>query len=446
MTLDKKSKDIIDLVSNWVDYMGFSKRIPSVSVGIIIDDKLIFNDSYGFKNLKSRKRPTKDTAYRIASISKIFTTVAILQLSEQGKLSINDRVSKHLDWFKSKNYKDITIRQLLFHCSGLSRENDSKHWNDDEFPGKKKIINYIKNSKPIYRPMKNWKYSNLGFSILGMVIEQVSGKKYNYYVTDNIIKKLGLKHTEPDLSNKSKTYLATGYSRDIPNQKREAFDHINTKDFSPATGFLSTVEDLSKFLVALFNDKSILSNQSKKEMRKVHWKKDKTIKWGLGLRITKLNDITIYGHSGGFPGYQTSMDYSPEHNIGVIVLTNSIDVPASLLINSIFNMITHIYNNYDSYKAKGKIDLEKYTGRFGSRGGDSDIRVINDKLIIYDSANLIPFEECAVLEHIKDDTFVIKKGDEFGHLGETVKFIFENGKVKKVIVGHFEMTPVKIKR
>jgi D-alanyl-D-alanine carboxypeptidase len=447
--IDVKLRDAIDIASNWLDYISYIKRIPCVSFGIIQGESLVYTKDFGYMNIEKKSVPSNNTAYRIASISKLFTTIAILQLVEKEKLCLDDRVSKHLNWFSSdrdKNLSDITIRHLLFHCSGLTREADSNYWINDKFPDAAQIKTYISKKSTVYASLENWKYSNLGFGILGLIIEKISGKKYTDYVTENIIKKLHMTHTEPDLTNNAINYLATGYSMDIPNQARKPFNHVKTKNLAPATGFLSTVEDLSKFLVALFNDNNILSSLSKKEMRRIQWEKDQTIKWGLGVQITKLKDTTIYGHSGGFQGYITSIGYSPDKKLGIIVLTNCIDGQAQLLMNSLFNMIITVMNNYDSYKSDKKINLDKYTGRFGSRWGNFDIRKINGKLIMFSSNYLDPFYGVDVLEYKKDNTFIIKTGDGFGNMGEDVHFLFTGNKVKKVIVGYSENEPVHIKR
>jgi len=450
--VDQKFKDIIDLVSNWMDYQCYIKRVPSVSFGIIKGNDLIYSNNYGFSNLEKRTPSNNNTTYRIASISKVFTSVAILQLAEKNLLNLDDNVSKHLEWFKSdsdSNLKDITIRHILFHCSGLTRESDGNYWNDDKFPSAEEIKKYISKKPSVYPVLKLWKYSNLGYGILGLIIEKVSGKKYEVYVKENILKKLNMTHTEPDLTKDAEKYLATGYSRDIPNEKRTPFENMRTNDLISATGFLSNVEDLSKFFVALFNDNNILSPTSKKEMRRIQWEKDQTVKWGLGLQIVKLKDTTIYGHGGGFSGYITSVGYSPDYSLGFIVLTNCIDGLAALYLNCMFNITTTIINNYESYGSNtkdSKVDLNKYVGRYGSRWGNFDVRKINNTLIIFDSAYLDPFLGVSVLEYKKEDTFTIKSADGLGKPGEDVRFVFSGNKVKKVFMGYTDAEPVVIKR
>jgi CubicO group peptidase (beta-lactamase class C family) len=440
--------DIIDIVSNWIDYNCYIRRIPCVSLGIISGDKLIYTGHFGFKNLKTKELATNNTAYRIASISKLFTAVAIMQLVQEKKLNLDDLVSEHLDWFKSnsdKNLSEITVRNILFHCSGLTRESGS-YWIDDKFPNLESIKQFISDSPTAYTPLEKWKYSNLGFGILGAIIEKISGKTYPEYVKKNILDRLNMDNSAPDWNFASKIDLATGYSRDIPDKLRMPFANINTNSLAAATGFVSTVPDLSNFIISLFNDQILLPNNLKKEMLRIQWEKDASVKWGLGVYISKLKDTTIYGHSGGFPGYITSIGYSKEFKIGIIVLTNCIDGAAQGLLNTSFNISTGIINNYSNYNSDKKINLNKYIGRFQSRWGVFEIRKINNTLVMFDSNSPDPLANLSVLTHQDKDVFLIKSGDGFGRIGELMQFIFDKGKVTKVRVGASESEILIIER
>ena len=224
--IDPKLNDAINIASNWLDYISYSRRIPSVSLGIIFGTRLVYSENFGFSDVEKRKKSSCDTAYRIASISKTFTAVAIFQLAEKRLLSLDDPVVKHLEWFKSdsdNNLEHITIRQILCHASGLARETDCNCFLDDKFPDAEHIKKYISKNPTIFSPYEIWKYSNLGYCILGLLIEQVSGKSYEEYITEHIIRKLNMSRTWPNFSEKLKSYLAKGYSNDVPNKKRKPF-------------------------------------------------------------------------------------------------------------------------------------------------------------------------------------------------------------------------------
>ena len=285
-------KNAVKIVDKWVAYKRFFKRVPGIAVGIVFKDDLVFSNGYGYKDLRAKRQTTDKTCFRIASISKTFTATAIMQLVEKEKLHLDDKVQKYLHWFKSSKGKEldkVTIRQLLSHSSGVNRDGDTPHWEDDNFPDLENIKKQVKVGISIYSPIEKFKYSNLGFAILGEIVRVVSGKSYESYVTDQIIVPLQMTSTHPDMVGGTKDELATGYSMDIPGKEREDFPFPNTKAMASATGFISNVVDLCKYLSAHFTKSNqLLGDEGKREMQRVHWmRKDKDEHYGLGFEIWK---------------------------------------------------------------------------------------------------------------------------------------------------------------
>ena len=445
---DKILNDAIEIIDKWLDYQVFIKRIPGASFGIVHGNKILHVNHFGYADLSTKKKPNDKTQYRIASISKLFTTTAILQLVQDGKISLDDKIQKYLSWFKSKtdkNLNEITIRHLLMHCSGLNREADSDYWTSDKFPNINEIKKTIENNPTAYKILEKWKYSNLGFAILGQVIKEISGVSYEEYIKRNILNKLNLKDTYVDFKKEIEKNLAIGYGRRLPNLERERFKHIETHDFASATGFSSNVNDLCTFLSSQLDSNEILLKEPyKKEMRRVQWIKDENLNWGLGYIIKKINGKTIYWHSGGFPGFMTAVGICSEHNFGVVVLTNAIDSPAESLIDGIFKILLHLLENYEKYKSiKNLVNYEKYLGRYRCRWEDIDIKRINNSLILYNPSSLDIFGQVDILEHKKDNTFIIKEGDGFGCVGENLHFHLNNkGKVESLRVGAARYYPI----
>src|SRR3989344_5695335 len=252
---DKKAiKYAVKIIDAWLPSKIQYDRIPALSVGLVHNGKIVYKRGFGFADVESLEPATPNTCYRIASISKTFTAVAIMQLAEQGKLHLDDKIHKYLPWFKSRSKdsdsNNITIRQILSHTAGVFRDGNTPHWADDKFPditGLQKSIS----KAVVFENLTRFKYSNFGFALLGEVVKKISGVSYNEYVSENIIKKLGMERTAPDLTKENEGWLAKGYSRSIPNKEREAFHHIPTNAYASATGFLSNVSDLAKYLSAL---------------------------------------------------------------------------------------------------------------------------------------------------------------------------------------------------
>ncbi|MBS3098810.1 beta-lactamase family protein [Candidatus Pacearchaeota archaeon] len=447
---DKISQEKIDcilkIVDRWLDYQQFIKRIPGLSIGIVHKDKIILNKGYGFSNIQNNEKTTDKTLYRIASISKLFTSISIMQLVESEKINLDDDVSKYLKWAKSKN--KITLRQLLTHSSGINRDGDTPHWINDNFPEIEKIIKHVSEGAVTYSPIEKFKYSNLGYTILGKVIEQVSGMTYKDYVKKNIIQTIRLENTYIDIENEAENKLATGYGRDMPGFERDKFNNPSTKSMAPAIGFVSNVNDLCKFMSAQFlTNNLLLRNETKKEMQRIQWIEEtdnETITWGLGYEMWKLDNITLRGHGGGFPGFITQIAFDREKEFGVTVLTNALGSNAHDLTNGVFHIIHYILKNFDDFKKMkvNNINLKEYEGRFYERWSDIEVVEINKSLNFFYPSNNRPLKEIYKLKPKKDNIFTVETGNNFDYIGEEAIFEFgEDNKLSKIKIGPNTLTP-----
>lgn len=435
---------ILDL---WLPLKIKYDRIPGLSVGIVHNGKLVYQKGFGYADIRSKIPATPKTCYRIASISKTFTAVVIMQLVEQGKINLNDRVEKYLPWFKAKNKNldssKITVKQLLSHSAGVFRDGDTPHWEDDKFPDDKGLQKSISNKTLVFKNLTRFKYSNFGFAILGQVIKEVTGSNYNEYVTKHIIQKLGMKNTYPDFTPKIPRRLAKGYSRPIPGKDREVFKHTVTKAYSPAGGFASNVLDLAKYLSALSlkqkGRNALLSQASKRKMMGEYRKTgEKDEFYGLGFEIYKIKGRKPAGHGGGFNGFITRIALDTKNDIGVITLSNGNDSTAPAINNGIFATIYRLVDNKSKYARGKKLrNQEKYEGVFRSRWGDNVIAGIDSNLIAFGPKTNSPLEDADLLRPKGKDVFIIKAGSNFDVSGELAQFIFERGnkKAKRLIRG-----------
>jgi D-alanyl-D-alanine carboxypeptidase len=182
------------LFSAWMAGQIAYRGLPGIVVGVVHDQELIWGTGFGFADINAKLPMTPATKFRMASHSKLFTAIAIMQLREEGKLRIDDPVAKYLTWFKAKPAGDddgpITIEQLLSHSSGLPRE-AGDHWTSFEFPTADELRHLYADRQAAFAPSVRWKYSNLAYAVAGMIIEQVSGERWADYVDRNIFKPLG---------------------------------------------------------------------------------------------------------------------------------------------------------------------------------------------------------------------------------------------------------------
>ena len=437
------------VINAWLPWKIKYDKVPGISVGLTYKGKLVYKAGYGYAKLNPKIKATPDTCYRIGSISKTFTSIAILQLVENGKLKLDDPIERYLPWVKIRNgkitSKNITIRQLLSHTGGIWRDGNTPHWATDRFPGALELKKSVSKNTMVFENLTRFKYSNFGFALLGEIIQEISGISYTEYVTKNIIKKLDLKHTLPDLDREIIGSLATGYSPIMLQEKRKSCPNVEMKSYAPAAGWTSNVTDLAKFLsvLALNSKDSILSRELKKEMMREHWKTtDEEGFYGLGIGIRKTNRRKFIGHAGGVAGFTSRIAFDPESEIGVITLTNATDGPADSINTGIFETICHFIDNKDDYNSKKQqSDMRKYEGCYCWRWWHTSIVGICGKLMAFSPLAESPMKEMTLLLPKNKDEFLIEEANNFAYVGETAKFIFKNGRKPQLIFGP---TPLKL--
>jgi len=422
------------VVDYWLPLKIQYDHTPGAVVCIAVNGVPKYINAFGFSDFTKNVAMKKDAQFRVASMSKMFTAVSIMQLSKKGFLRLDDTVSSHLSWFKGKQGKtdlsNVTIRQLLSHNSGLFRDGTAKQWITDNFPTN--LTKTISNKAIVFENGTTLKYSNHGYAVLGAIIEKASGKSYVEYVTENIIKKLGLKNTLPDLPTERPAKLAYGYSRYLPDKPEQIKEPDSmTNAYAPATGFISDVKDLAIFLASLHLDskKSVLSRESRKAMMQVHGITEDDEMYGLGLDLDKDSGRLTYGHSGGFAGYTTNATSEPEDNVQVIVLTNTISNTAWAVSNNLMRLI---------YKLKAMKDIEyiekePYSGTYRCRWGDLTVVSLGKNLVDFGSGALNPVKAWSVMEPKKKHTFANTEKSGFGAPGEEVRFTeIKNGKAQEM--------------
>ena len=216
------NKKVINSLSRFLDLwvpqrMNF-EHIPGLSIGVISEGKLVLQKGYGYADVEKRVRAKPETNYRIASISKMFTAVALLQLAEQKKLHLDDSVSSYLPWLKVKKgkqeAKDVTIRQVLSHTAGLWRDGKVSPFATDKFPTTHDLQKALTADALTFATLEQFKYSNFAFALLGEVVREVSGEEYPRYINAHILQPLRMHNTAADLRSNIPN-LATGYGRFI---------------------------------------------------------------------------------------------------------------------------------------------------------------------------------------------------------------------------------------
>ena len=378
------------VIEKWLDAERAYKRIPGVSAAIVVDQDVLWQGGFGYADLARKTPATPTTLYSICSISKLFTSVALMQLRDQGKVRLDDPVAKHLSWFTIQNPDpgagEVTVEGILTHASGLPREAAYPYWSAPsfEFPTREQIIKAVSGQEMLYRPETYFQYSNLGMTLAGELVAAASGRGYADYVQANLLGPLGLKDTYPDMPTaKRGGQLATGYGGWERAGERRAVPFYQANGIAPAAGYASTALDLARFASWQFRllakgGSEVLSANTLREMQRVHfvdpgWETT----WGLGFEVWRNDNQTFVGHGGSCPGYRTQLLLKPGEKIAAITMTNAIDANAAGLAQRAYDLIAPAIKvaQTDSGRTKpADPSLDGYLGTYSaSFGGELEV-------------------------------------------------------------------------
>jgi CubicO group peptidase (beta-lactamase class C family) len=284
----------------------------SGSVLLIHRNQTLWNEAYGPANREWKVANTKDTKFRIGSITKTFTAVGILLLEQEGKLSVNDPIHKHLP-DAPESWRTITLHHLLSHTSGI---HSLTNW-----AGFSMFSRLPLTTKELYERIRDWplrfavgeqyEYSNSGFIILGLVIEKVSGQTYREFLQDSLLKPALMANSGLDVSEEILPQRAAGYKNNGENAT-----YLDMCIPFSAGAMYSTTGDLAKWVDALMTDKIL-----RLEARTKLWTPVKG-KYGYGWSVINRNGKRMVGHNGSINGFQSSLWWLPEQQLLSVVLCN----------------------------------------------------------------------------------------------------------------------------
>ena len=431
------------LFSAWLEGQIAYRGLPGVAVGVVADQELVWSAGFGFADVAKNVPMTPATKFRMASHSKVFTATAIMQLREQGKLRLDDPVSKHLPWFTLKPAGDddgpITIEQLLAHSSGLPRE-AGDHWSTNNFPTTDEVRKLMADRQAAFPPATRWKYSNLAYTIAGMVIEATSGQSWASYLQANIFDPLGMSGSSVD---KPVPGLTVGYGRRMPDGTRAVIPFIDARGMGAATGLTSNVEDMAKFVSAQFRKgprggRQILSTGSLREMHRVRSLENNwTSGTGLGFGVNRYRDKTYVGHGGGYLGNTTMTSIQLDSKVGVIVLTNTNDSDPGFIARQLMHTVGEAVAKATTPKpavVAWDPSWTRFAGLYRGAWGDQQVVALKDRLVLI-TPNGDNVENPTTLEPLGGGRFKLVSPSGGGAVGEVVRFVEENGRVVRMYVG-----------
>lgn len=315
------AQDIKNKLDRYIFDYQKNKNIPSISAGLIQNDKIIWRGAEGFADIENSVYASPRTVYRIASISKMITAVAIMQLVEKGKIKLDDDARKYLPNFPEKKWK-FTVRQLLSHTSGIRTYRDGEFDSKSFYPSITDAIKMLADDPLEYEPGTKYLYSSLAYNLLAGIIEKTSGMSYRSYIELNIFAPLQMHSSYLEVQSEIVPERAHGYFKGIYRKILNApLADLSLK--FPGGGIISTSNDLLKFGNNFLNGTLLKTETVYKMIEPLKLKDGTIIQYGLGCEVKTDSEGRFYfGHVGGGTGFTSHLVIYPNEKIVSVYLTN----------------------------------------------------------------------------------------------------------------------------
>lgn len=342
---------------------------------VIRNGEVLLNKGYGFSDMDSKTLNNPDTRFPILSITKSFTSTIILKLQDEKKLSVNDKLSKYFPDYP--NGSKITIHHLLTHSSGIYNYTGDVGIEDSAIVNhpisKEQVVSYFRDKPADFTPGKYYSYNNSGYFLLGLIIENVTGKSYETVVREQIFNPLGMTQSGFDFINLPKPIRAQGY--ELWNKDKVVpYKHYDSTFAYSAGSIYSTTNDMMKWGTAVSARKILLPKT---------WElafKPKIQNYGYGWQTGQFFGRKYVRHSGGYPGYMSEFIYYPDQSLIIILLNNFGTYDQNVWsigmgISSIVFVLP-----YDNWKLRNSVAvapdvMRKHTGRYANGKSKIEIRL-----------------------------------------------------------------------
>ncbi|MCX6658564.1 MAG: serine hydrolase [Euryarchaeota archaeon] len=432
--MEPQLKDAFRKIDLFVHQDLRASGVPALVVGITNRERLLHVFAHGYANL-DRKIPIRpDSRFEIGSISKSFASIVLLQLQERGLLDLDDPVTECLPWLKIKTrFKPITLRHLMSHTAGITLGADESLSAYSEAL----VLEKIGASTP---PGRFFHYSNTGYKILGLVLEELLGKSNGQIIKERVTEPLGMKDTETVIWNDIRERLPVGYSayyddRPLPRNGRLApspWFESETADGS----IVSTASDMATYVRMILNkgrgpERRIISQKSFEMLtQKIVDSSDANSKeyYGLGLGTRTVNDHTYVGHRGGMLGFISEILADIDDGLGVVTLNNSHVDSNNIAVNTLTMLNAAVRGKRlpslpaprDPFHVKNASDYTSDYGRL--HGGRVSFRSQRDRLYLVEGNKTIPLEQrdkdTFLADHPDYRLFLLKFGRKAGKVVE----------------------------
>jgi CubicO group peptidase (beta-lactamase class C family) len=381
--------------------------MPGAAVLVSQNGDIIYQKGFGYADIEKKIPVTPDTKFKIGSVSKQFTAVAILKLQEEGRIKTEDKLSKYISDFPRGN--EVTIYQLLTHTSGIHDYNSTPNLDMTKPVTPQALLDIIKKLPYDFNPGERYLYNNSGYFILGYIVAQLSGKTLSEYLNETFFMPLGMNNTGIYENNIALNNQAQGYSMNGEKVKKADFQEMSWA--SGVGSIYSTTKDLYKWNEAIFNGKVLSKATLKTAFTQTILNSGAKVDYGFGWFLITNRGFKFIQHSGGVSGFSAYLERQPENNLTVCVLLNSLPSPEG--IQPVLNgqAISEFILQDKMKKQNISVDtivseniLKKYVGRYNYGQGMAMWVTLKDKQL-YGQMTMM---EASPLTPISENEFYFK--------------------------------------
>lgn len=446
--MDRWLAAALDYIPRWLEFQMQASQQPGCIIAIAHRGKVVLERAFGTANLNTGEELTPRHRFRVASHTKSFTAAGIMKLREQRKLKLDDAAGDYVDGLHP-DVARATIAQLLSHAAGIIRDGEDA----GQFLDRRPYLDEAELRAELKRPLviaseTRMKYSNLGFGLLGLIINAITGEPYAKWIKREVIDAAGLKETLPDMPLPRGTPFARGHTGRILLGRRLVIPGDNPCNaIGPAGGIVSTAADIARYFAQLAPNASsgILSAASRREMTRRQWRNpNATIEsyYGLGTMSGTANGWDWFGHGGGLQGYISLTRAYPTQELTVVVLTNAIDGWAHLWVDGITNILqAFARNGAPSRKVKD------WNGRFWSLWGAVDLVPMGSKVVWLAPGFINPMSDAAEITVLGRNIGKITLANGYASYGETVRCVRgKSGRITELLSATRFLPAAKVAR
>lgn len=417
----------LDYADRWLAYRRWRLRIPGVQLAVRVGGELVLDTAHGVADASTGEALTARHRFRIASHSKTLAALTVLRLVEEGRLRLDDTVGAHLPALSGTDAAALQLRELLSHGAGVVRDSDDvAFWHlQAPFPDAEGLRAIARSGLHRLPASTEFKYSNIGFGLLGLVVEAVTGTPYGEALESLVLAPLGRDDVLADLpEGEAPEGLVAGHSALHSSEVRAPLGSPAAGALAAATGAIASAAGLSDVLRTLGeHDDRLLPAAARRRLRQRQWtlsgRDGAAVGYGLGVQLREIEGRDWAGHGGAWTGQATRTLVDAERDVVVSVLTNAIDGPAEELAIGVARIVSTATDEGERPDAEAIARLRSFEGSFASIWGRIDVVELGGRLLAVPTTAADPLAAPDVLEPLDADRVRVTAATGMGSGHET---------------------------